>query len=418
MSTKPHIVIVGAGFGGLYTAKYLIPYVKKGVLDITLINKTNYFLFTPLLHEVATGGLHPTSISEALREIFKKTGITIYQDIVISINTSKKVIQTENCEIPYDYVVLATGAETNYYNIPGAKENSLGLKNLEDAVNIRQSIIDSFEKATLTKDENERKKLLSFVVVGGGATGVETVSEIAEFACEIKNRYYKGDKKYHVKDISISLINTGPEILKPFHPKIQKIAAKRLEEMGVTLLLSKMVSSVSPGTIHFSDESTLSANTIVWATGVTPSTPKCMEHNAKFVGGRLETDEFLRMIDMPNIFVLGDSACVTQLNGNPPPPMLAQVAVSEAKIVARNIIASIKNKKLSKFIYKSKGTLVSLGQWFAAGKIFSFVISGKIAWWIWRTVYLFKFLSWEKRIHIAFEWTLDIFYPRDITKIR
>jgi NADH dehydrogenase len=390
---KPHIVIVGAGFGGLYTANHLLPYVKKGEISITLINKTNYFLFTPLLHEMATGGLHPTSISEALREIFKKTGVTIYQDTVLSIDTSKKVVQTNTCEIPYDYVVVATGAETNYYNIPGAKENSLGLKNLEDAVNIRQSIIDSFEKATLIKNEDERKKLLSFVVVGGGATGVETVSEIAEFANEIKNRYYKGEKRYHVKDICISLINTGPEILKPFHPKIQKIAAKRLQEMGVTLLLSKTVSSLSPGIIHFSDESTLSANTIVWATGVTPSVPKCMEHEAKLVGGRLETDEFLRMTNMPNIFVLGDSACVIEPNGNTPLPMLAQVAVGEAGVVAKNIIATIKNKKLSKFIYKSKGSLVSLGQWFAVGEIYTFIISGKIAWWIWRTVYLFKFLS-------------------------
>lgn len=417
MSTKPHIVIVGAGFGGLYTAKHLIPFVKKNEIDITIINKTNYFLFTPLLHEVATGGLHPTSVSESLREIFKKTGVTIYQDTVLSIDTSKKIVLAENSEIPYDYVVLATGAETNYYNIPGAKENSLGLKNLKEAMDIRQSIIDSFEKATLTKDEDERKKLLSFAVVGGGATGVETVAEIAEFANEIKNRYYKGQKKYRVKDISISLINTGPEILKPFHPKIQKAARKRLEKMNVTLLLNKTVSSLSPGVIHFSDESALSANTIVWATGVTPSVPKCIEHEVKLTGGRLEVDEFLRMVNMPNIFVLGDSACVVNPNGNPPPAMLAQVAVAEAKIVAKNIMATIKNKKLKKFVYRSKGSLISLGQWFATGEIFSFVISGKIAWGIWRTVYLSKFLSREKRTHIALEWILDIFYPRDVTKI-
>lgn len=415
---KPHIVIVGAGFGGLYTARHLAPFVRKNKIDVTLINKTNYFLFTPLLHEVATGGLRPTSVSEPIREIFKNSGITIYQDTVSSINPKDKKVTTGNCEIKYDYLVLATGAETNYYGIEGAKENTLGLKNLDDAVKIRSQIIDSFEKATLSKNEEDRKKLLTFVVVGGGPTGVETVSEIAEFAGEIKNRYYKGEKRYHVKDISVCLVDTGDTILRPFNKKIQKIATQRLQKMGITLLLSKKVSSVKPQEIVFDDGNSISASTIIWATGVTPVPPKCIEHEPSILNGRMETDSFLRMIGISDVFVLGDTACVNQGENVPPPPMLAQVAVAEAEFVAKNIMATIKNKKLKNFIYKSKGTLVSLGQWYATGEVFSVVISGKIAWWIWRTVYLFKFLSWQKRFHIAFEWTLDIFYPRDITKIR
>lgn len=415
---KPHIVIVGAGFGGLYTARHLAPFVKKNKIDVTLINKTNYFLFTPLLHEVATGGLRPTSVSEPIREIFKNSGITIYQDTVLSINPKDKKISTENCEIKYDYLVLATGAETNYYGIEGAKENTFGLKNLDDAVKIRSQIINAFEKATLSKNEEERKKLLTFIVVGGGPTGVETVSEIAEFAGEIKNRYYKGEKRYHVKDISVCLVDTGDTILRPFNKKIQTIATQRLQKMGITLIMSKKVSSVKPQEIVFDDGNSISASTIIWATGVTPVPPKYIEYEPSLLGGRMETDSFLRMIGISDVFVLGDTACVNQGENVPPTPMLAQVAVAEAEFVAKNIIATIKNKKLKNFIYKSKGTLVSLGQWYATGEVFSVVISGKIAWWIWRTVYLFKFLSWQKRFHIAFEWTLDIFYPRDITKIR
>lgn len=415
--SRPHVVIIGAGFGGVYTARYLLPYVEKKLIDVTIINRTNYFLFTPLLHEVATGGLRPTSVSESLREIFRNTRIEIYQDDVKSVDTKNQNIITGTNTIKYDYLVIASGAETNYYNIPGAKENTLPLKSLIDAVNIRAKIINAFEKAVLTNDETEKKKLLSFVVVGGGATGVETVAEIAEFVSEIKNKYYKKNKKYKISNTSIFLVSSGNELLKPFDARIRKQAEIRLKEIGVNILLNTQVTSVEQGILNFPHNRSISAETIIWAAGVIPTIPKFIEQEVALISDRIKTNRFLAVESHPNIFVLGDSAGVQNGEKNLPHPMLAQVAVNQAKVLAENIIASVKNKPLSPFIYKSKGDLISFGHWYAAGDIYGIVIHGRLTWWVWRTVYLFTFNSWQKRIRIAFEWTIDLFFPRDITKI-
>ena len=413
--SRPHIVIVGAGFGGVYTAKYLLPYVQKKMIDVTLVSRTNYFLFTPLLHEVATGRLRPTSISESLREIFKNTGVKIYQSEIKSIDTKSQKITAENSNISYDYLVIATGAQTNYYGIPGALEYTFSLKNLIDAVNIREKIINSFEKSILTENEEEKKRLLSFVVVGGGATGVETVCEMAEMVNEIKNKYYK--KIYNIPNVLVTLINTDKEILKPFHPKIRKIAEERLKGIGVNLLSNTKVSSLEAGKVNFSDGNFILAETIIWAAGVTPTIPKFLETEVEFLSGRIETNEYLEIKKIEKVFAIGDSANVQNGEKILPHPMLAQVATSQAKILAKNIISKIKAEKLTPFYYKSKGNLISLGQWYAAGEIGGIIISGKFAWWVWRTVYLFKFNSWLKRIRIASEWTIDIFFTRDITEI-
>ena len=409
---KPHVVIVGAGFGGVCTARHLMPFVEQKLIDLTIVSGTNYFLFTPLLHEVATGGLRPTSVSEPLREIFKGSSLMIYQGLVTEVDTKKQIIKIGEKEISYDYLVIATGAETNYYGITGAKENTLPLKNLSDAVAIREKIINSFEMATMTEDLADKKRLLSFAVVGGGATGVETVAELAEFVSEIRKRYYKQNKKYRLPEIAVYLISAGPEILKPFNVKIRQVAEDHLREIGVNIILGVSVSSVEFGVINLDGRKTISANTIIWAGGVTPTMPKFLEDQPENVAGRLSVNQFLQMKDRDNVFVLGDIAGLET-----PLPMLAQVAVAQAKVVAKNIMAGVEELPMSSFIYKSKGNFISLGQWFAAGEIFGLTVYGKLTWWIWRTTYLFNFASWEKRLKIAFEWSLNLFLPRDTTKL-
>jgi NADH dehydrogenase len=416
---KPHIVIVGAGFGGVYTARHLEPLVIDKMIDLTIVSKTNYFLFTPLLHEVATGNLRPTSVSESLREIFQDSGIVIYQDTVSTIYNEKNqiILEKSGKEIGYDYLVISTGAETNYYGIAGAKEYSLPLKNLSDATSVREKIINSFEAAALSSTPQDKTRLLSFVVVGGGATGVEVVAELAEFVKEIRDRYHKENKKNKMPAASVTLINSGGEILKPFNQKIRERAKKHLQEMGINILLGENVSSIEKGTVNLTSGKKISANTVIWAAGVSPTLPKFFKFEPKTVSGRLETDQFLRMIEQNNIFVLGDSAGIIDHSPENQPPMLAQVAVAQSEIVAENILAQMQNLPLSPFKYKSKGSFVSIGKWYAAGEIKGVVIYGKLAWWIWRTIYLSKFASWEKRIRIAFEWTLNLFLPRDTTKL-
>ncbi len=403
---KSHVVIIGGGFGGTYTAKYLQPLVDSDEIEVTLINRTNYFLFTPLLHEVATGALSPTSVVEPIREIFRTGNVHFIQDEVKSIDPVGKSITISNRIIGYDYLVVSSGAETNYYGTLGAKENTLTLKDIHDAHVIRKTIIDTCEKGAHIQDETERRKMLSVVIVGGGATGVELAAEVIEFMQETLCSYYRS---CHMKkaDMQVTVVAASPELLPPFPPALRTIAKNELVRKGVKVLTGETVTEVKPGKIIFADKSFLEAGTIIWVAGVKPSTMD-IAGAEKEKNGRIKIDEFLRVTGPSNIFALGDVSGTA--------PMLAQVASQQAKTVAHNIGATISATPLAPFVFHEKGLLVSLGQWYAAGKIFGVTMKGPLMWWIWRTVYLFNFHSWRKRFKIAAEWTVNLFYPRDITE--
>lgn len=411
----PHIVILGAGFGGVYVTKKLLKAVRAGSIDVTIVNRTNYFLFTPLLHEVATGALSPTCVAEPLREVFNGTKVRVMQGNVDAINTTNKTVTVSGNPIVYDSLVIATGAETNYYGIAGAQENTLPLKNLYDAARIRSVIIDRFEKAATTKDKSEKESLLSFAVVGGGATGVEMAAELAEFVAGISERYYSiHDCTPEIAKISI--VDTGPELLQMFAPSLRKAAETRLIKAGVAVYHNSAVTSVTPEGLTLANSTTIPAKTVIWSAGVKAIIPKFEDIQPTLVKGRISVNNFFQMVNgesvISDIFVLGDVASYPT-----PLPMLAQVAEGQAATVAKNICAQAGGRPLAGFVYKSKGSMVSVGQWFAIGEIFSIKISGRITWWMWRTVYLFKFASFKKRVRIMFEWTLELFFPRDITKI-
>ncbi len=432
---RPRIVILGAGFGGMYVAKRFKRLAKKGLIELTIINRTNYFLFTPLLHEVATGGLNPRNVAEPIREVFAGTPVRVVQAAVESIDTEKRIVtvsaHNETTEIPYDYLVIATGAETNYYGIPGASEHTLPLKNLADAARIRSEIIDAFEHAVLAQSEEERRELLSFAIVGGGATGVELAAELSDFVQGMIKRYYR---KTHCapsepghcrsEEAAITLIHTGKELLEMFVPSLRKASERRLIKSGVVLRLGSTVTEVMPDGLRLADGTFVIASTTVWTAGVKAIVPRFAGEQPALSGSRLIVDEFFRLQGHERIFALGDAAGYVDTHAfkkdsknTRPVPMLAQAAVLETKIVTANILASIRRKPLFTFQYKPKGAMVSVGQWFAIGEIYSLHIAGWFTWWLWRTVYLFKFASWQKRIRIMIEWTLDIFFPRDITKL-
>jgi len=436
---RPHIVILGAGFGGTYVGKKLARLAKAGEIDLTIVNRTNYFLFTPLLHEVATGSLSPRSVAEPLREVFVGMQTRIIQGVVDTIDLEKQAVKiaagpgNAAFSIEYDYLVISTGAETNYYGIPGADRLALPLKTLSDAARIRNRIIDAFETATLTIDKAERARALSFVVVGGGPTGVEVAGELAELVANMVKRYFSHTKDCDPNDPghcspeepTIALVDTGPAILSMFSPKLQAEAAERLKAAGVSIHQNTKVTEVTPQGLRLGDGSLLSAGTVIWAAGVKPVVPH-FEGDAQpeLVAGRLAVNGSFQLKGQSKVFVLGDTAGyidshdVKKAAPAPRPvPQLAQVAVAEARIVAGNILAAIQGKDLSDFHYHSKGSMVSVGQWFAVGEIFSMKIAGPFTWWLWRTVYLFKFASWRKRVRIALEWAFELISPRDITKV-
>lgn len=434
MEQRIRIVIVGNGFGGVYTAKHLHSLVERGLAEITIIGRANHFLFTPLLHEVATGGLSPTSVVEPLHEVFRHSNIRCLEMEVGKVDLTEQAVigacRGTPERIPYDYLVIASGAETNSYGIKGVAEHAYTLKTLADAVAIRNRIIQAVEEASATTDAMKRKQLLSFAVVGAGPTGVEIVSEMIEFLEELVGDYYS--KNLSLADISVSLISAGPDIVAQFVPTLRKRALDILTAKKVKVLLNMAVCEVDEHGVvarcGTAEPSLLSAGTVVWVAGV-KGTPVSLVEKSGVVpvtvhpSGRLVVSEQLQLPGYEQVFALGDAA--THLVGADarPLPMLAQVAEQEAEVVAANIKALVESRlsgrPASLFPYKLhlKGMLLSLGQWQAVGDIYGFHFSGPLMWWVWRTAYLSKFLSWRKRCKIMFEWTINLFSPRDITRV-
>ncbi len=410
---KKKIVILGGGFGGLYTYKGLYKYFSHDEIDITIVNRHNYFLFTPMLHEVATGGVAHHQVVESIRQIIYRTNDHLHIAELLSVDCEKQMVKTSIDEIPYDILVVALGATTNFFNAPGAEEHCFVLKDLRDAIRLRTVLIDTFEKGSEIADHDERKKALSFAVVGGGATGVELVAEIAELYMSTFLKYYHG--LITPADISLYLINAGPEILAPFHPSLRKSALDVLRHSGVTVMLDTVVKEVKEDGILFNNDTFLPVKNVIWTAGVKPNPPMFNHPVEQDKGGRIMVNEFLQMNNCPNVFVLGDMASMIGKDGKPL-PMLAQVAEKQGLHTGGNIKRLISGKKLLPFEFTSQGELASLGQWNAVANIFGIRFQGAIAWFLWRMIYLFKFLSGSKRMKIAMDWAVNLFYPRDITK--
>ncbi|MEK7390690.1 MAG: NAD(P)/FAD-dependent oxidoreductase [Patescibacteria group bacterium] len=435
---KPHIVILGAGFGGIYTFLNLRRRLSPQEADITIINRTNYFLFTPLLHEVATGGLSHHQVVEAIRSIIYKRGAVLHVAEIRNIDTRNKTVETSVGPVPYDILVIATGATSEFHGIPGAPEKTFVLKNLNDAIKIRNRFIDAFEKAVEIKDHQERRKLLTFVIVGGGATGVELAAEMTDLFFDTFRKFFCG--KIPMEDVTIHLITGDTELLRNFHGKMRARAKVILSQKGVNVRTGARVLVVDENGVSLNDGSRIESKHVLWLAGVSPNVPpsdKPFTRNsiadelatgkiASKIAGRIIVDRQMKARGHENIYALGDVATFEDEFL----PMHAQTAVQAARVVAQNIFAEIYSEMRSEdgkrrekpgekrngFYYRSAGDLVSLGQWQAVGYFLKILWVGPLAWFIWRTVYLFKFASWSKRVKIAVDWTIDIFYPRDITR--
>lgn len=408
------MVILGAGFGGLYTYLYLKKSRQSKNLEIILVNKTNYFLFSPLLHEVATGGLNPQHVTEALREALKKYSPDFCQARVMAVDFRNRVVTTTESNMEYDYLVLALGAETNFYDIPGTQKYSLELKNVEDALRIRRRIIDVFETASREPEPRKRQELLSFVVVGAGATGVELVAEMSELIFHTMARLYSAIN--FKEEVRLSLVNSDDKILKLFHPALRQRAQEILEHKQIKIILKKSVKEVYAHGVATLDGDFIHGHTVIWVAGVKPVDIKFPVRPELDKSGRIAVNKYFQVKDYDDVFALGDFASFTGEDGRPL-PMFAQVAVREAKVVAKNIVRLTKGRPLLVFRYKKIGDLISLGQWMAMGDMLGLRFWGRFTWWLWRTVYLFKFASWKKRIQIAVDWTINLFSPRDTSKL-
>lgn len=412
---KIKIVILGGGFGGVYTFKYLHRYFhKQSLVEILLVNEKNYFLFTPLLHEVATGSVTAEHVVEPLQKIVSCCNTDFLEARVDRILTQEQKVATSAGAILYDYLVLALGAETNYFDIPGAKEFTFSLKSLEDARALKNHCIRMFETASNTSDEYERRKLLHFVIVGGGPTGVELAAEMAEFFQETLNRLY-GRFRFE-RYLAVSLIERGKSLLPVFSQKMGKRALETLRRKGVNVQLETSVTEVGQGFLVLDAKHRLSCGTAVWVAGVKPQRVDFdipVEQDSR---GRIFVDVTLHLVGQKKIFAIGDIA--NRKEGSKRGYLaLAQVATQQARVAAKNIVADIKGRPSARFLYIHWGDLVSLGRWMAIGRVLMIPISGRFTWLLWRTVYWSKLISWRKRLQVALDWFANLISPRDISQI-
>jgi NADH:ubiquinone reductase (H+-translocating) len=409
------ILIIGNGFGGVYALKSLHNLFHNDPnVHITLVGENNYFLFTPLLHEVATGGISPENIIEPLQKVLGCCLDTFHMGKATKINLAAHTVEVGEAVLAYDYLILAPGAETNFYGTPGAEQYSLPLKTLQHAIAIKNRAITQVEQASYVLDREVRRRMLTFVVVGGGPTGVELAAELAEFVKDTFAHYYS---KEVIADISIIVVQKGSELLTQFDTKLRTQSFETLIKKGVAVMLGTAVSEVGADYIKVNDTQMIPTETVIWVAGVKPASLNFDTEVTQAPDGKLVTNEYLQLKRHSDVFVIGDLASVVSASGAMPLPALAQVAVKEGAFVATNIQMAMNGKPLRPFVYKSSGGLVSLGQWMAVGEINHIYFSGRIAWWIWRTVYLSKLISWQKKLGVMFDWTLDLFSARDISKL-
>lgn len=406
------ILIVGAGFGGMYALKKLHTlFCGNRQIEVSLVGEKNYFLFTPLLHEVATGGLNSEDIVEPIRKILGCCRHDFFVGRAEHISLSNRTITVDGTLLPYDYLILAPGAQTNFYGIPDAQENTFTLKSLEDALRIKNQCINLMEAASHSTDREKRRQMLRFVVVGGGPTGVELAAELQELIHKTFSRYYP---QHIVADASVVLVQRGSELLPPFSLLMRSKSLKVLRRKGVTVMLNIAVVRVGKSFLEFADKKQLAADTIIWVAGIRPNSLDFDVSIPRTAEGRLIVNAALQLEQHPEVFVVGDAATIQENGVIRPTPALAQVAVQEAAVVADNIKRLLEGLAAQSFKYKSAGNLVSLGQWMAIAEISGFAFGGHIAWWFWRTVYLTKLLSWRKKVKVAASWTINLFSARDI----
>lgn len=401
---EKHIVIIGGGFGGLNVAKGL----KDAPVRITLIDRRNHHLFQPLLYQVATGALSPADIASPLRALLKEqknTRVLLGEVIDVDV-ANRKVIMTDGV-LAYDTLVVATGARHHYFGNEEWQQYAPGLKTIEDATEIRRRILTAFEAAERATDPDEIRAWLTFVVVGGGPTGVELAGALAEIAfATLKHDF----RNINPADARIMLVQSGDRILPPYAPDLSAKAAASLERLGVTVRTGMRVTNVEPKGVTLANDGQtefVSTRTVLWAAGVQASSLGRVLAKATGVeldrSGRVMVEADLSLPGHPDIFVIGDLASFTHQTGQPLPGV-AQVALQEGRYVARLIKARLRNDSLPAFRYRDLGNLATIGRAAAVADLGRLRFSGYLAWVIWLVVHWLYLANFENRLLVLLQW--------------
>lgn len=417
MATR--VVIVGGGFGGTAVAARLEQLFRRDPgVEISLLDRENFSVFTPLLPEVPSGALEPTHIVSPLRARLRRT--SVHQAEVHLIDTRRKQIVAGHCPmcaeyvLEYDYLVLALGAVTNFFGLPGVATHAMTVKSLADATTLHDHVIGKFEHADLDPDPRARRRLLTFVVSGGGFAGVETAAELNDFV-RAAGRYYPNLRP---DDVRVVLVHAGDRILPEVSETLSAYALRKLRSRGVEVLLKTRIAACDDAQVTLADGQPIPSQTLIWTAGVVPNPLLEQVDVPRHATGRVEVDATLAVPDRPGIFALGDCAAVTDTSTGKPCPPTAQYAIRMGRVVADNIAAAIRGGSPRPFQYRPVGLLASLGRHSAVAEIMGVRFSGFFAWWLWRSIYLMKLPGLERKVRVVLDWTLDLFFPRDIVYLR
>lgn len=397
------IVIVGGGFAGLSFARQLF---KSKHYHVTLVDKNNYNYFTPLLYQVATSFLEPSSISYPFRKILRNKKINFRMGQVVKVDPEKQIIYLDNGELSYDHLVFAAGAKTNFYGIESVEKNAISIKGIDDALHMRNALLKTMEKAVISTHLSERQKLLTIVVAGGGPTGVEVAGMLAEMRNYIFAKDYPELKHIPRK---IYIVDSGPNLLAPMSDKTHKETYDALVNLGVEVRLNARIADYSNSIVTFSNGDTIEAGTLMWAAGIIAHTFEGIPSTSLGPGRRMITDQFNRVKDLSNIWAIGD-ICLQQtdpayIKGH---PQLAQVAIQQGRALAKNFLATEHGKAVKPFKYFDRGEMAIVGRHNAVVDLFKHRVHlrGFAALFIWLFIHLVSLVNYNNKIRTLYSWAV------------
>jgi NADH dehydrogenase len=411
------IVIAGGGFAGLYAAMHFDKRLaRRADVEVTLISRENFILFTPMLHEVAAGDLYPGDIVNPLRRILRH--VKFIDADVQAIDLNARCIRCiasvadRELEFEFDHLLLTLGSETNFFNMDGVRDWSVTMKSLSDAALLRNRMVALLEQASLQSDEAARRQLLTFVTAGGGFSGTETTGAVNDFMRETV-RYYPQLREDLIR---VVVVHPGNFILPELGEELGRYAERKLRERKVEVIKGARVANYDGVVVTLSDGTSIPAATLIWTAGVKPS-PVIAQLPCEKERGRLLVSEYLAVTGVPGLWAAGDCAAVPILDAENFHPPTAQHGLREGVTVAKNIEATVLNRSLKPFRYKMMGQLASIGRHTGVAMVFGIKFSGFIAWSFWRSVYLMKLPGLAKKLRVMVSWTLDLFFGQEIEQM-
>lgn len=414
-SKRRRVLILGGGFAGLSTAMELEKELGADAgIEVTMVNRENFFLFTPMLHEVAASDLDLTTIVNPARKLLRRVNFFAGEVVHVDLAARQIVVahgfDHHQHTLEYDYLVVGLGSTTNFYGLPGLQERALTMKSLSDAMRLRNHLIAHLEEAD-SECCQVKNPLLTFVVAGGGFAGVETIAGINDFV-RGSLRSYPNLREDMVR---VVLVHPGKFILPELGERLGAYAQRKLSERKVEIRVNAKVDAVSDRCVTLSDGTVIYTNTLVWTAGTSPN-PLLESLPCRKDRGRLVVNEYLEVCDWQDVWALGDCAAIPNPKGGGFHPPTAQHALRQGKTLARNILAAIRGGQRKAFSFSTIGQLAAIGRRTGVANIFGINFSGFIAWWLWRTIYLSKLPRFEKKIRVALDWTLDLLFSKDLVQ--